>query len=59
MINNQKNKKGKGDWLEVNEGELESVKNELKEEKEKVKDLSSWKYQLVEKNTRLEKANER
>ena len=57
LINNQKSKKG--DWMEGNEGELDSVKKELKEEKEKVKDLSSWKYQLVEKNTRLEKANER
>ena len=59
LINDQKNKKGKGDWMEVNEGELDSVKKELKEEKEKVKDLSSWKYQLVEKNKELTKDNDR
>ena len=59
LINDQKNKKGKEDWMEVNEGELDSVKKELKEEKEKVKDLSSWKYQLVEKNKELTKDNDR
>ena len=35
------------------------VKEELREEREKVKNLSCWKSQLVEKNNKLQEENKR
>ena len=41
------------------EEELEYLKNELKEAKEKVINLSSWKQQILEKNEELFDENEK
>ena len=41
------------------EKELEILRKDLKEEKEKVKNLSAWKEQVVEKNQKLSTENER
>ena len=59
LINNQKNTAGRTDRIEIKEGEIESLKKELKEEKDKVKNLTSWKSQLMEKNKELKEDNER
>eukprot|EP00092_Neocalanus_flemingeri_P005056 GFUD01005436.1.p1 GENE.GFUD01005436.1~~GFUD01005436.1.p1 ORF type:complete len:507 (+),score=184.69 GFUD01005436.1:185-1705(+) len=59
LINNQKDTAGKSDKTDVKEEELESLKKELKEEMEKVKNLTSWKSQLMEKNKELKDDNER
>ena len=41
------------------EEELEYLKNDLKEAKEKVINLSSWKQQILEKNEELFDENEK
>ena len=41
------------------EKELEILRKDLKEKKEKVKNLSAWKEQVVEKNQKLSTENER
>jgi len=40
-------------------GEIEELNSQLKNEREKVKNLSDWKYQLVEKNKILKEENNR
>ena len=59
LINNQKNSTGSSNKLEVKEEEFESLANQLKEEKEKVKNLTTWKAQLTEKNKELKEDNHR
>jgi len=59
LINNQKNSSGNTDRIDVKEGELDALKKELKEEKEKVKNLTTWKSQLTEKNKELKEDNHR
>ena len=59
LINNQKNSTGSSNKLDVKEEEFESLANQLKEEKEKVKNLTTWKAQLTEKNKELKEDNHR
>ena len=59
LINNQKNGTGSSNKLEVKEEEFESLANQLKEEKEKVRNLTTWKAQLTEKNKELKEDNHR
>ena len=59
LINNQKNSTGSSNKLEGKEEEFESLTNQLKEEKEKVRNLTTWKAQLTEKNKELKEDNHR
>ena len=53
LINNQKNSGGKTERMDEKAIEVESLMKELREEKEKVKNLTTWKSQLMEKNKEL------
>merc|ERR1712115_619025 len=58
LINNQKSvSQGSSNKIEVKEEELESLAKQLKEEKEKVRNLTTWKAQLSEKNKELKEDN--
>lgn len=58
LINNQKSgSQGISNKIEVKEDELESLTKQLKEEKEKVRNLTTWKAQLSEKNKELKEDN--
>ena len=53
LINNQTNSGGKAERMDEKAIEVESLMKELREEKEKVKNLTTWKSQLMEKNKEL------
>ena len=53
LINNQKNSGGKAERMDEKAIEVESLMKELREEKEKVKNLTTCKSQLMEKNKEL------
>ena len=53
LINNKKNTGGKAEIMDEKAIEVESLMKELREEKEKVKNLTTWKSQLMEKNKEL------
>ena len=59
LINNQKNSGGKAERMDEKAIEVESLMKELREEKEKVKNLTTWKSQLMEKNKELKEDNAR
>ena len=59
LINNQKNTGGKAEIMDEKAIEVESLMKELREEKEKVKNLTTWKSQLLEKNKELKEDNAR
>jgi hypothetical protein len=59
LINNQKNAGGKAETLDEKTVEVESLTKELGEEKEKVRNLTTWKSQLMEKNKELKEDNAR
>jgi len=54
-----KSQRNTADRMHVKEGEVEVLKKELQEEKEKVKSMTSWKLQLLNKNKDLKEDNER
>jgi len=62
LINNQKSQKDtmeSTDDVDEDDEDMEKMKKELIDEKEKVKNLTSWKSQLAEKNKELKADNER
>ena len=59
LINNQKNTGGKAERMDEKAIEVESLMKELREEKEKVKNLTTWKSQLMEKNKEFKEDNAR
>jgi len=62
LINNQKSQKDtmeSTDDVDEDDEDMEKMKKELRDEKEKVKNLTSWKSQLAEKNKELKADNER
>ena len=62
LINNQKSQKDtikSTDEVDEDDEDIEKMKKELRDEKEKVKNLTSWKSQLAEKNKELKEDNER
>ena len=58
LVNNQKGKKSV-DPRDESQKQFEMYKKELKDEKEKVENLSVWKSQLSDKNKELKEENER
>ena len=59
LINNKKNPGGNAERMDENAIEVESLMKELGEEKDKVKNLTTWKSQLMEKNKELKEDNAR
>ena len=58
LVNNQKGKKSV-DAKDESQKQFEMYKKELKDEKEKVENLSVWKSQLSDKNKELKEENKR
>lgn len=58
LVNNQKGKKSV-DPRDESQKQFEMYKKELKDEKEKVENLSVWKSQLSDKNKELKEENKR
>ena len=58
LVNNQKGKKS-ADAKDESQKQFEMYKKELKDEKEKVENLSVWKSQLSDKNKELKEENKR
>ena len=59
LINNKKNPGDKAERMDEKAIEVESLMKELDEEKDKVKSLTTWKSQLMEKNKELKEDNAR
>ena len=53
FINSQKNTGGKAERMDEKAIKIKSLMKELREEKEKVKNFTTWKSQLMEKNKEL------
>ena len=58
LVNNQKGRKSV-DAKDESQKQFEMYKKELKDEKEKVENLSVWKSQLSDKNKELKEENKR
>ena len=59
LINNQKKTVGKAERMDEKTTEIESLLKKLREEKDNVKNLTTWKSQLMEKNKELKDDNAR
>ena len=59
LVNNQKGKKALDIKTDESQKQFEMYKQELREEREKVTNLSLWKSQLSEKNKELREENDR
>ena len=58
LVSNQKSKMNT-DKVDESQKQFEMYKQELRDEREKVKNLSVWKSQLSEKNKELKEENDR